>query len=311
MRRQRGFTLVELVIVIVLISVISLASVQFISNLALGYADQTRRQNLSDVTQLAVERISRELRNALPNSVRVRSLSNDSCIEFIPIHGASTYQNLPVGTASNQLTVLPLGNNGLTSVSGSDPLFIAVYPIDSNTSDENHGANNPVYDMDNHSIVARVANSGTFIGQINGSSVASVTLRAAHRFPTESPIGRFYIVGLPVSYCLLSNGDLYRYNGYFDPGAGAGTADDVFYAQQQMPSSGNLGSSEPGRVLMAAGIDAPEDSSGNRLPFASYVNTNLQRNGLVLFDLQVEETAISRNSESVRIQHAVQVRNAP
>ncbi|MGB0468356.1 MAG: prepilin-type N-terminal cleavage/methylation domain-containing protein [Pontibacterium sp.] len=296
MRAQAGFTLVELVVVIVLMSIMSVASVQFIANMAGGYADLSRRQNMADVTQLAVERIGREVRNALPNSVRIRSDANASCIEFIPTFGASIYQNLPVASTATSFNAIPLGAGAITSWSTGDPLYVAVYPISSNVSDETH-TYNPVYDLDSNSIVTPLDDPAQFIADQSNSTIITVTLASSHRFPTESPTGRFFIVGSPVSYCLLTgSGDLYRYSGYRATGG-------VFFTQQPLPASGNLGETEPGRALLADGISS-------NAPFAdpafAYVDTSLQRNALVLFDLEVEE-----QGESVRIQHVVQVRNAP
>lgn len=293
MDSQRGFTLVELVIVIVLMSIMSLGSVQFIVNIAQGYADFSRRQNMVDVTQLSVERISRELRNALPSSVRVSSDGAASCIEFIPSLGASIYQNLPVTTSGTTFNAIPLDSDGaLSGRSTGEPLYVAVYPIDSNGS---------VYTLDGNSIVTPLDDTAQFVAdQVidypENASMITVTF-ASHQFPTESPTGRFYIVGSPVSYCLLTgSGNLYRYENYLDTGG-------VFYAAQQLPVTGGLPTTEPNRALLSSGISSNASFPN---PAFAYVETSLQRNALVLFDLQVVE-----DGESVRIQHVVQVRNAP
>lgn len=293
--RQQGFTLVELIVVIVLLGIMSVATVQFIPNMAVGYMDLNRRQGLADTTQLAIERIGREIRNALPGSVRVSSGATYSCLEYIPVRGASVYRNLPEVTAAASLTAVPMGGGSLSGWSAGEPLYVAVYPISSNISDEAH-TNNPVYDMDSYAIVAELSNPSAFVAAQSGSTEISVALTAAHRFPAGSPASRFYVIGSPVSYCLISSaGDLYRYKNYFSSGT-------QFYAAQPVPGSG-LPASEPNRALLASGISSSAAFSN---PAFSYVEASLQRNGLVLFDMQVSEAG-----ESVRIQHAVQVRNAP
>jgi len=281
MRKIRGFTLVELVIVIVLLSIMSLASVRFIANFAEGYVDTSRRQNMADVTQLAIERIGRELRNALPNSVRISNDANASCIEYIPVLGASSYDDLPVSAARNTFSAIPLGED---TISGS-PLYVAVYPIT--------GTN--LYSVGNNTMIAALDDPADFADDQGEPNAITVMLSGVHKFPTESPASRFFIVGSPVSYCLnTGNGDLYRYENYFDGGAN-------FYNDQ--PMLANLPNTEPNRALLATDITTV--AAFPNPAFAS-LEISLQRNALVVFDLQVSEAG-----ESVRIQHVVQVRNAP
>ncbi|WP_370280266.1 PilW family protein [Pontibacterium sp.] len=281
MKKVRGFTLVELVIVIVLLSIMSLASVRFIANFAEGYVDTSRRQNMADVTQLAIERIGRELRNALPNSVRISNDDNASCIEYIPVLGASSYDDLPVATANNTFNAIPLGKG---SISGS-PLYIAVYPIT--------GTN--LYSVGNNTMIAQLGDPAQFAKDQGEDEAITVTLSGAHQFPSESPSSRFFIVGSPVSYCLnTGSGDLYRYENYFDGGTD-------FFSDQ--PMLADLPSTEPNRALLATDITTV--AAFPNPAFAS-LEISLQRNALVVFDLQVSDAG-----ESVRIQHVVQVRNAP
>jgi MSHA biogenesis protein MshO len=88
---QRGFTLVELVAVIVLLGVIGAATTQFIISGVGIYQDASRRDGLSQMGRFAVERVSREVRNALPGSIRVNISAGTQCLEFMPIKGASSY----------------------------------------------------------------------------------------------------------------------------------------------------------------------------------------------------------------------------
>lgn len=61
-QKSAGFTLVELIIVIVIIAIISGVAAMIILQGAKGYADQTQRSNLHYQSKLAVERIAREAR---------------------------------------------------------------------------------------------------------------------------------------------------------------------------------------------------------------------------------------------------------
>jgi len=67
---QQGFTLVELVITIVISTIVVSFVSLFISGPVMGFADQTRRARLVDAADAALRRIGRDVRRALPNSVR-------------------------------------------------------------------------------------------------------------------------------------------------------------------------------------------------------------------------------------------------
>jgi len=70
-RAQRGFTLVELVLVMVLVGVVGSLGATFISRSVGMYRSTVVRAELTDQAVVALRRLSRELAAALPNSVRV------------------------------------------------------------------------------------------------------------------------------------------------------------------------------------------------------------------------------------------------
>jgi len=80
-RASRGFTLVEAILVIVIIGVIAGIVAVFIRAPVIGYTESVDRAAATDEADLALRRIARDLRLALPNSVRV-SPANDA-IEFL------------------------------------------------------------------------------------------------------------------------------------------------------------------------------------------------------------------------------------
>lgn len=294
MRRQRGFTLIELIVVISLLGVISLVSVGFITSTVQGYADLTRRDQLSSAVRVAVDRMSRELRNALPNSIRVSA--DGSCLEFIPSLAASVYVSVPLSAsaASTSFSSVPYA---VEPSSGR----IAVYPIDSNGSDEpaRPASNNPIYDLDSHSIISPLMQVGNVLQASAGE--VSVLLSASHYFPADSPAKRYFIVDEPVSFCVEGT-DLYRYQGE--------SGSSYSYAETQASQALLSGLSEPYRQLLAS--DVLSNPSGSQ-PFA-FSDATLQRNGLVLFDLYVEDqdiTAADRTQESVRVQFEVHIKNVP
>ncbi len=183
---QRGFTLIELVIVIVLLAIVATISVQFVSFSTQGAIDTAARQQRALAGVVISEQISRALRNALPTSVR--TTTDGRCIEWFPVRAASVYIDLPRG--SNPVTFeavpLPAGQSAAGRV--------VVY-----------GYSGDVYSPASPGPISPTASLPA------GSD--TVTLNSPHRFTARSPEQRFFIVGDPVTYCQQGR-FLYRYRNY-------------------------------------------------------------------------------------------------
>ena len=76
-------TLIELVIVIAISSIIAVGMAAFIARPIEAYVDAARRAELTDIADTALRRMTRDLRTALPNSIRVATvtLANGSGLE--------------------------------------------------------------------------------------------------------------------------------------------------------------------------------------------------------------------------------------
>lgn len=197
--QNNGFTLVELVMVIVISSIISVISVQFIVTAMQGVADTASRQQTAFTASLVAERISREVRQALPNSVRLFSTGGltNNCVEFIPVIQASQYLAPLAGVSLGSWEVLSPGN-----VAG----YVAVYPVSVGV----------IYPSGN----AVTTGSLTF----TSGNVVTVAM-GGHTFPTDSPQRRFFVISQPVSICGDASGYVYRYSDYgFDASAGSSIA---------------------------------------------------------------------------------------
>lgn len=185
---RAGFTLIELVVVIVVMSIVSLAGVEIIRATAKTYDKMLGRQKMGNSARLAVDRISRELRHALPGTVRV----DNPCLEFIPINAAGTYIDVPVEVSASSFQAIPL-NPGQGSTQGR----VAVYPVIGN-----------IYDLANN-----VLSASATIGAPDVNNEIKVTLSSSHQFPFYSPSRRFFLVADPVSFCVDGN-YLFRYENY-------------------------------------------------------------------------------------------------
>ena len=195
--RARGFSLIELIVVILILGIVSAGTAIYIVRGMQAYTDTVRRDRLTATARAATERVVRELRNALPNSIRITTDSaggvTTACIEFVPVERASAYQDdlAPQGSITRfdavPFSPPPAGNR-----------FVVVYPY----------ATTPLYASGNPGPVAGFdAASNTLAGEVR--------LTAAHRFAHDSPQRRFFIGTDPVSFCIDDgSGQLNRYGGY-------------------------------------------------------------------------------------------------
>jgi MSHA biogenesis protein MshO len=187
-RKHQGFTLVELVAVIVLLGFVGTASVQFIRQGVGIYVDSARRDNLQHQARFAVERVSRELKNALPGSVRI--LRDNQCVEFMPIKSATTYLSSIVNAS---ITTLDVVDFNYVYAAGDQ---LAIYTFDNNSV---YGGSPSVTDL-TAAAAGSVANTQTL-------NFDAITIS------NESPTRRAYIISGPVSFC-ASDGELRRHAGY-------------------------------------------------------------------------------------------------
>jgi MSHA biogenesis protein MshO len=118
MRGQSGFTLVEAVVVILISGIVFAVVAIFIQRPVEGYFDTTRRAALSDIADTAVRRITRDLRLALPNSVRV----SGNYLEFLLTTGGGRYRAEPTSTGTgNILDFTSPGGDASFDVIGPTP----------------------------------------------------------------------------------------------------------------------------------------------------------------------------------------------
>lgn len=89
MHQQRGFTLVELIVVIVLTGIMAGSVTVFFKPAVDSYFATLRRAALADTADTALRRMVRETRSAVPNSILEHS---GNCIEFVPSKAGGRYR---------------------------------------------------------------------------------------------------------------------------------------------------------------------------------------------------------------------------
>src|SRR5271165_6647540 len=93
LRSGHGFTLIELVITIAVGSVVVAFMALFIVMPMNAYTAQTRRASLVDASDSALRFMARDLRSALPNSVRVSSSGTVTALELLATADGARYQD--------------------------------------------------------------------------------------------------------------------------------------------------------------------------------------------------------------------------
>ncbi|MDD2884536.1 MAG: type II secretion system protein [Dechloromonas sp.] len=106
---QAGFTLIELVIGMVITAIIAGMVTLFARWPVQAYLDSSHRAALSDQADTALRRLARDIRQALPNSLRLKSgpctVGGGTCtfLEFIPIKTAGRYRASLGGSGTQAL----------------------------------------------------------------------------------------------------------------------------------------------------------------------------------------------------------------
>ncbi|WP_218668127.1 prepilin-type N-terminal cleavage/methylation domain-containing protein [Vreelandella utahensis] len=229
--RCRGFTLIELIIVIILLGIVSTISVRFITLSTQGAVDTSARQQSALSGVVISEQISRALREALPTSVRVKERTDKGdCIEWMPVKAASNYLNLPKGSDPSGFDAIPLPVPDDENKSRSETGRVVVY-----------GYSGDVYNPTDPGPISPPAS-------MDSSGRIDFDGGEPHRFTTGSPRKRFFIVDSPRTLC--QNGEfLYRYRNY----------------GIQPTVETNLPTSMPNREVLAANL-ASESLSFNVSP---------------------------------------------
>jgi MSHA biogenesis protein MshO len=272
-----------------------------------AYFDSARRAALTDVADTVVRRIARDVRRALPNSLRPPA-AGSQCIEFIPTKTGGRYRAAEIATADDtslNFTVADstfniMGSN--TSFAGNTiPTdqqiesgdFIVVYNLGIPDSD--------AYQTTGNLNRATVAPGASSIDETVTPGETKIVITPSTQFPLESGGSRFHVVDKDersVSYVCVGcttgvnaagdgNGVLYR---YVRP----------FSANHSCPqTAGDVATmvADPAVAVLAKNVS----NAG-----FTYSGSDLQRNATVQINL-----SLTQSNETVSLYHEVHADNTP
>ncbi|EJG0481632.1 MULTISPECIES: PilW family protein [Vibrio] len=183
--KDRGFTLMEMIVTIVVGSFIMLGIAGYVQLGMKGYADTIDRQRIQTQAQFVLEKMTREIRHAVPNSFH-EPAGTSNCLEFVPIE----YSGFYVFTA-----------NDIEFLVGNDPDLESI-------PEKNRMVINPSRYEDLQSSSQSIDISG-----LTKTKEAFVVSGAASSIGATSVSGRHYIYqpSTEVRYC-FDNGRVLRNN---------------------------------------------------------------------------------------------------
>ncbi|MCK6262270.1 prepilin-type N-terminal cleavage/methylation domain-containing protein [Vibrio sp. ZSDE26] len=171
--KRNGFTLIEMIMTIIIGGILVLGIAGFLELGMKGYSDTAERQRLQTQARFVLEKISREIRHSVPNSIEVTG-STDKCVSFYPILYSGFYS---VSSADNLSLSFLVGNDN--SPATYDGLNMIINP-----SQQDDFTDSDIF----------IALSG-----------ASTSITLAQPLASESIANRHYIYKDLVSYCFNSS----------------------------------------------------------------------------------------------------------
>ncbi len=208
---SRGFTLVEMVIVIALTGVVAVLASTLVGNQMLGYVDTTRRAALVSKVDNALQHLARDLRHALPHSIRV---SGGNAIEWVPVQEWGRYRKFA--------DVVPAA---ALDFSVPDNQFEVLYPVAmptlpsgarlviGNTEAMGVAGINVYGTISSGGLVPAGSHVLTPASTVLNVSGDQITLSPAFQFSLASEASRFFVVTGAASY-VCSGGAIRRFSAY-------------------------------------------------------------------------------------------------
>jgi MSHA biogenesis protein MshO len=286
-KHKSGFTLIELVMVIVILGLVSVGISRFIGASTQIFIDTSEREKLLRDGSFAVERMHREISKAVPNSVRLIGNATAHCLQFVPIKWSAFYLSLPLAPTSDReadmIEMLDIQGNVFSPTINSD--FAIVYP----TQPDDVYASASVQ----RNLVTACSDhlgSPNCTANDDPDNVVQLTLNGA--YGQQSPAKRMYIADQAVSYCVRGTTEkaIYRH------------VSSITATQPRFDNGGVLMAENLANILSN---DPNSAGTNSQNPFR-IVDANLRRNAYTQTQL-----IFTRASESITFTQEIHVPNVP
>lgn len=221
MNRHSGFSLLELILVIVLLGVLAGASGLLITRPFEAYNDQLRRQQLVDQAEMALRQIARDVRRALPNSIRITAGAGNWALEMVNTIDGARYRD-EIDSAGGSFTDaadwLDFSNTdtafNILGQFGSVTLDVPL-PSNQRVVIYNTGPTDIYQDVNAGIDSGIVTSSGTNLSITNNNGEHQINMNPAFQFTQQSPGQRLFIIDGAISYvCNSASGTITRYDNY-------------------------------------------------------------------------------------------------
>lgn len=289
-KQSRGFTLLEAIAVIVITGIIAAVVAIFLQKPIQGYFSSTARVAMADTADNALRRIARDVRLALPNTVRVDGTG--MFLEFIPIKSGGRYlDNEPCFVSPGCINISTMGDmlTNVTVVTGSDQ--VSIYSQYNNSPNDCTLSSAGLY-----SAYCPTNNGVATLTSVTGGASTNTFGFATTLFvpPGGSPTRRIFIISAsPVTYaCDAATGTLWRITGYTRQPA----------QPANLAASPLLGAT---RVPLATNVSCPVVATGSP-PRFSYAGSASQR-----YSLLSAWITLTSSGETISLLHQIHVDNTP
>lgn len=200
---QRGFTLIELILVIMLLGIVSVSVSGILRSVMTAVVSANEREDLVRQGSYLLERFDRELSLAVPNSVRISGNAAVQCVEFVPLVWSGVYLTLPLQVNNaTQINLLELGDIYGNSFAPSDSDYAIVFPTRASE----------VYDasVGHRRSIESCSDDGDGNCATLDDADKVVQVKVENGFAQTSPSKKIYFANHAVSYC-MRQGAIYRH----------------------------------------------------------------------------------------------------